>query len=91
MVDEDRPKGHAGPVELPTEPESLIVDPRLPRSWNGYTATRRFRGAEYRIDVRRVGPGSGVSLTVDDVLLGGGVVPPAPSGAVVHVGVSIGG
>ena len=50
-----------------------------------------FRGAEYRIDVRRVGPGSGVSLTVDDVLLGGGVVPPAPSGAVVHVGVSIGG
>ena len=30
----------------------LRIDPCIPSSWDGFTVTRRFRGAVYRIDVR---------------------------------------
>jgi len=30
----------------------LVVDPCISRKWNGFSATRSFRGAEYRIEVR---------------------------------------
>jgi cellobiose phosphorylase len=30
----------------------LLVDPCIPAAWDGFTVTRRFRGATYEIDVR---------------------------------------
>jgi cellobiose phosphorylase len=30
----------------------LIVDPCIPSAWDGFTVTRRFRGATYVITVR---------------------------------------
>jgi cellobiose phosphorylase len=32
--------------------DGLRVDPCIPSAWDGFTATRRFRGATYRIAVR---------------------------------------
>ncbi|MBD3241618.1 MAG: glycosyl transferase [Chitinivibrionales bacterium] len=32
--------------------DGLLVDPCIPSSWDGFTVTRRFRGATYRIEVR---------------------------------------
>jgi cellobiose phosphorylase len=32
--------------------DGLIVDPCIPASWEGYTVSRLFRGAEYSITVR---------------------------------------
>ena len=32
--------------------EHLEIDPCIPSEWNGFTATRRFRGATYRIEVQ---------------------------------------
>jgi cellobiose phosphorylase len=31
--------------------DGLTVDPCIPRAWKGFSATRRFRGATYRIEV----------------------------------------
>jgi cellobiose phosphorylase len=31
--------------------DGLIINPCIPRTWNGFTATRKFRGASYRITV----------------------------------------
>ena len=31
--------------------DGLIVDPCIPKEWEGFTVTRKFRGAEYRIAV----------------------------------------
>ena len=33
--------------------DGLHLDPCLPGAWTGFTAVRRFRGATYRIDVRK--------------------------------------
>ena len=29
----------------------LIIDPCIPKEWNGFTVIRKFRGAEYQIEV----------------------------------------
>jgi cellobiose phosphorylase len=64
----------------------LAVQPAIPAEWEGYSATRRFRGAEYRIRVRRRGPGNAVSLSVDGQAVPGSVVPlPAQGTTVVNV------
>jgi cellobiose phosphorylase len=69
------------------EHDGLRIDPCLPTDWEGFTAERRFRGATYRIRVRkRPGlRGRVSSLTVDDRPVRGNVVPAAPSGATVRV------
>jgi cellobiose phosphorylase len=53
----------------------LRIAPVIPASWPGFTATRVFRGATYRIAVERRGPGNAVSLTVDGRPITGDVVP----------------
>jgi cellobiose phosphorylase len=41
---------------------ALVVDPRIPGAWKGYSVLRRFRGATYRIRVGNPrGAGKGVS------------------------------
>jgi N,N'-diacetylchitobiose phosphorylase len=47
--------------------DGLVIDPAIPSDWAGYRATRRFRGADYRISVE--GSGTLSEVTVDGVPL----------------------
>jgi len=69
------------------EHEGLRIDPCLPADWEGFEAIRRFRGATYRIAVRKPLGVTGriSSITVDGRTLDGIVVPSAPAGATVTV------
>lgn len=60
----------------------LRLDPCIPAAWEGFTATRRFRGATYAIEVRNpAGVNRGVvSVTVDGAPIEGNVVPIFPGG-----------
>ncbi|GIF01058.1 GH36-type glycosyl hydrolase domain-containing protein [Paractinoplanes rishiriensis] len=65
----------------------LRVDPVLPGSWEGFRATRAYRGATYEITVRKPAGSSGrvAYLIVDGERVDGTVVPPAAAGKVVQV------
>jgi cellobiose phosphorylase len=67
--------------------DGLRVDPCLAASWEGFTATRRFRGATYDVRVRKdLGVRGRVRrLVVDGQSLAGNLVPLAPAGATVVV------
>jgi len=69
------------------EHDGLRVDPVLPAGWRGFTVTRRFRGATYRIRVRKpLGSTARIShLVVDGAPIDGNVLPPAPEGSTVEV------
>ena len=75
------------PGDSVREHNGLRIDPRLPSAWDGYRAERRFRGATFRIVVRKpVGrTGRATSLIVDGAPMDGTLVAPAAEGAVVHV------
>ena len=72
--------------------DGLVVDPCLPSSLHGFTVTRVFRGATYRITVRNPGgvEHGVVSLTVDGKKTDGNRIPLAPEGAHVEVSVTMG-
>ena len=57
--------------------DGLRVDPSIPHEWDGFTATRQFRGATYNIKVENPNHVcKGVkSLTVDGKAIDGVVVP----------------
>ena len=68
----------------------LRVDPVLPASWPGLTATRRFRGAEYRITARRAGTldsglAEGAGVRVNGRQIVGTLLPLASPGETVTV------
>jgi len=70
--------------------DGLRVDPVLPSSWPGFTATRRFRGATYEITVRRSctlesGIAEGAGVLVDGRQIVGTLIPLAPPGKTVRV------
>ena len=69
------------------EHEGLRIDPCLPTAWEGFTATRRFRGAMYRIAISKPPGTTGrlSSLTVDGDEIEGTIVTPRPPGAQVEV------
>jgi cellobiose phosphorylase len=73
------------------EHEGLRVDPSLPADWEGFEAIRRFRGATYRISVRKARGviGRVSSLVVDGQPVDGTVVPPAAEGTDVRVEATI--
>ena len=48
--------------------EGLIVDPCIPTDWKGFKISRKFRGAEYHIDVQNL---NGVSKGVKEVIVDG--------------------
>jgi cellobiose phosphorylase len=48
----------------------------IPQAWDGFTATRVFRGVTYRITAQRQGTGNSVALTVDGAAIEGDIVPP---------------
>jgi cellobiose phosphorylase len=62
----------------------LRVAPCLPSAWDGFSASRRFRGADYNIVVSR-GKVPSAEMTVDGRPVEGDVVPAAPAGATVRV------
>ncbi len=69
--------------------DGLRVEPVLPASWDGYQATRRFRGATYEIEVIRKGQGKSLKLTIDGKMISG-ILIPMPAGDCVTVKAVIG-
>jgi len=59
------------------EHDGLRIDPRIPADWAGFSATRRFRGATYRIRVvkARGAAGRSTRLTVDGTAVDGTLAP----------------
>jgi cellobiose phosphorylase len=76
---------------LRPEHDGLRVDPCLPSEWEGFSAVRRFRDADYRIEVRKPPNVRGrvATLTVDGEEIDGTLVPPAPAGSTVSVEATI--
>jgi cellobiose phosphorylase len=66
--------------------DGLRVAPVVPGSWRGFTATRKFRGVTYHIEVIREGTGNHVELIVDGRPVEGDLIPVPPEGTTdVHV------
>ena len=57
--------------------DGLKIDPCIPHTWDGYTVTRRFRGAVYEIEIQNPDHVCrGVkTVTVDGKLIGGNLIP----------------
>lgn len=72
--------------------QGLQIDPCIPRAWDGFRMTRRFRGATYTITVKNPGHvNSGVtSLRVDGAPFEGTVVPAFGDGGTHTVEVVLG-
>ena len=71
--------------------DGLEIAPVIPQSWDGFTAVRELRGVTFNIDVKRVGRGNAVALTVDGNPVAGNVVPlPTDGKTAVNVQVSLG-
>jgi cellobiose phosphorylase len=62
------------------EYEGLRIAPVLPERWQGFSASRKFRGVTYNIAVSRKGVGNKVSLKVDGKAIDGAVVLPPKDG-----------
>ncbi|MFL5797686.1 MAG: GH36-type glycosyl hydrolase domain-containing protein [Actinomycetota bacterium] len=73
------------------EHDGLRVDPCLPSEWDGFRASRRFRGATYRITVskRKGARGRVASLVLDGRRLEGNLIPPGAPGSTVRVEAAI--
>jgi cellobiose phosphorylase len=69
------------------ELDGLRIDPVLPKSWRGFTARRRWRGALYEIVVHQDEGATGRirRLVVDGTEVEGNLVPPARAGSVVKI------
>ena len=70
----------------------LKIDPSIPHEWDGFTATRQFRGATYNIKVENpnhVCKGV-VSMTVDGEKVEGNIIPAKDAGTVHEVIVTLG-
>jgi cellobiose phosphorylase len=74
------------------EHDGLRVDPCLPAGWEGFSATRLYRGARYEIVVRKAPGATGrvSTLVVDGRSVEGNVAPVAPAGATAVVEAEIG-
>lgn len=55
--------------------EGLNVSPIFPASWDGFKATRIYRGVRYDIQVERHGPGNKVELVVDGQSIEATIIP----------------
>ena len=72
--------------------DGLVVDPCIPSSWDGFTITRKFRGATYVIKVSNPNKAQkGVKkLTVDGKEVAGNMIPLQPAGKTYNVEVVLG-
>jgi cellobiose phosphorylase len=55
--------------------DGLRVEPVLPPGWDGYHATRKFRGVTYEIEVVRQGKGNALTVSVDGKTIAGTLMP----------------
>ncbi len=55
--------------------DGLEIAPVIPASWQGFSATRLFRGIVYKIAIERRGPGNRIAITVDGTPIEGNLVP----------------
>jgi cellobiose phosphorylase len=53
----------------------LIIDPVIPKDWNGFKAVRQYQGVRYSISVERAGAGTNLALWVDGKQLPGKLIP----------------
>jgi cellobiose phosphorylase len=67
------------------EHDGLRVDPCVGSELSEFAVSRRCRGADYLIHVRRRNGGTRARLTVDGAAIDGTLVPWAPAGATVRV------
>ncbi|MBI5930645.1 MAG: glycosyl transferase [Chloroflexi bacterium] len=70
--------------------EGLQVAPVIPDDWQGFEATRHYRGVAHHIVVERVGPGNQLQLSVEGQPFEGTVVPFNSERTEVHVKVTVG-
>ena len=72
--------------------DGLRVDPSIPAAWDGFKATRQFRGDTYEIEIKNPDHvNKGVkSLTVDGQVIDGCIVPVAGDGKTHQVEVVLG-
>jgi cellobiose phosphorylase len=67
------------------EYDGLRVAPIIPAAWPGFSATRKFRGATYHIQVERKGRDNLPKLKVNGKAIEGNIVPIASKGQIVEV------
>ena len=67
--------------------EGLRIDPCIPAEWKKFSVKRKFRGAQYHIEVKNPnGRMKGVaSLTVDGKNIEGNIIPLMPAGGTYRV------
>jgi cellobiose phosphorylase len=70
--------------------DGLSIQPSLPSDWKGFSVTRNFRGASYKIKVERKGIGNKITLKVGGKTLNGNLLPVAGPGSTVNVEVTVG-
>jgi cellobiose phosphorylase len=69
----------------------LEVDPCIPADWKGFSVSRKFRGATYKIEVKNTGVMKGVKkLVVNGKEVAGNIIPMQPAGSVNTVEVIMG-
>jgi cellobionic acid phosphorylase len=71
------------------ERHGLRLDPQLPRAWRRARVWRRFRGAEFEIEIRRVSKDKTLHVLLDGRRLDGNLVPLQPAGSRHRVTVTI--
>jgi cellobiose phosphorylase len=70
--------------------DGLHVEPVFPKSWPEFSVTRKFRGVEYEIAVKRTGLGDEIVIEADGKPVSGFVVPvPHDSRKLVKVTVKV--
>ncbi|MFY0628509.1 MAG: hypothetical protein JXR07_19590 [Reichenbachiella sp.] len=71
--------------------EGLEISPCIPKDWEGYNISRKFRGAEYKIEIINNGVNAGVKeVSVNGEIIEGNIIPIKPEGSVNHVVVNMG-
>lgn len=72
--------------------DGLMVDPCIPKAWDGYKITRKFRGSTYEIEVKNPNHvENGVaSIEMDGEKVKGNVLPILPTGSKAKVIVTMG-
>jgi len=80
-----------GILGIKADYKGLSVNPCIPKAWKGFTATRKFRGVEYQIEVKNPNKiCKGVkSVTVDGKKVAGNVIPFETGKKVVKVEITL--
>lgn len=66
--------------------EGLLVHPQLPKEWDSAEITRTFRGAVYKIEIKRTGK---EEIYLDGEMLASNIIPPCENGTVHKIMVNI--